>query len=250
MPDIVVHRHMGYEVWERLGMDLQGEVFSFGLLGPDPFLFYRFYIPPFRHRINRYASVMHRERTGDFLLELAKSCRDKDNFSYLAGFLCHYALDSATHPYIIEKAKGSGAMHLAIEHRLDVLDGGEIRIPPFLPQTMREYVSGAIIRIYGWRDAWKGLEQGYRDMKPFYRLVQDQNGVLDRLFGWTRGKAAMLSYRSHLCDNMDLSGFRPLYDQAVKDAVQFILAAKAYVSGTMEEAAFRQVTGNRSYIEG
>ena len=250
MPDIVVHRHMGYEVWERLGMDLQGEVFSFGLLGPDPFLFYRFYIPPFRHRINRYASVMHRERTGDFLLELAKSCRDKDNFSYLAGFLCHYALDSTAHPYIIDKAGGSSAMHLAVEHRLDVLDGGSIRIPPFLPGVMKAYVSGAIEKVYGWRDTWTALEQGHRDMSRFYRMVEDPNGTLDRVFGWNRSKAAMLSYKSRICEDMDLSGFRPLYDLAMEDAVRFIRAAKSFVDGNMAENAYREIIGNRSYIEG
>ena len=250
MPDIVVHRSMGEAVYGQLNMALERDVFAFGLLGPDPYLFYRFYVPPFRHRINRYSSIMHRERTGDFLSALARSCRGLDAFSYLAGFLCHYALDSTTHPYIIEKAKGSAAMHLAIEHRLDVLDGGKIRIPPFLPLTMKEYVSSAIESVYGWSDAWEALEQGHKDMAPFYRIVEDKSGALNKALGWTKAAPAMLSYNSHVCDGMDLSGFYPLCERAVENAVRFILAASEFVYGTMEESDFRAVIGNRSYISG
>ncbi|MBQ8972380.1 MAG: zinc dependent phospholipase C family protein [Clostridia bacterium] len=250
MPDIVVHRSMGEDVYARLNMALNRNIFAFGLLGPDPYLFYRFYIPPFRHRINRYSSVMHRERTGDFITELGKGCRGVDEFSYLAGFLCHYALDSTAHPFIIEKAKGSAAMHLAIEHRLDILDGGKIRIPPFPPPTMKEYVGGAIEKIYGWADAWQALAQGHSDMAPFYRLVEDKSGALDKALGWTRSAPAMLSYKSHICDDMDLSAFRPLYNRAVEDAVRFIHAAKAYAQGETNERDFRDTVGNRSYIDG
>lgn len=250
MPDIVVHRSMGESVYKQLELNLNMDVFAFGLLGPDPFLFYRFYLPPFRHRINRYSSVMHRERTGDFLTELAKGSQRVDEFSYLSGFLCHYALDSTTHPYIIEKANHSSAMHLAIEHRLDIMDGGEIRIPPFLPCSMKGCISCAIGRVYGWPDAWEALEQGYRDMTPFYRIVEDKTGMLDKAFGWTKRAPAMLSYNSHICDDMDLSGFWTLYDQAIEDAVNYIRAAKAFVLGDIEEPSFRTVISNRSYIDG
>ena len=230
MPDIIVHTSFGAEVLEQLNIDVDRDIYDFGLVGPDPYLFYRFYIAPFRHRVNRYSSKMHREHTGDFLIELIKRGKnDSRVFSYAAGFLCHYALDSNTHPYINRKAKGSFPMHMAIEHKLDRMNGGEVRIPRFLPESMKDAVGGAITRIYGWDDAWEKFKQGHRDMKPFYAIVTDKSGLLDKL---------------------DLRGFYPLYRRAVEDAVRFIKAAHDYVQDKIDEASLRQIIGNRSYIDG
>lgn len=251
MPDIVVHTAFGAEVLARTGLGADRDIYDFGLLGPDPYLFYRFYVPPFRNRVNRYASVIHRERTGDFLIELARRSRgSREVFSYLAGFLCHYALDSNTHPYINRKSKGSAVMHMAIEHKLDNMNGGDVRIPPFLPESMKDAVGGAITAVYGWPDAWEKLRQGHRDMAPFYRLVTDRKGRLDRFASKTHTKLELVSYRSKALDSMDLRGFCPLYRRALDDAVRYIEAARAYADGMIDEAALRAVIGSRSYIEG
>ena len=251
MPDIIVHTSFGAQVLERLAIDIDRDIYDFGLVGPDPFLFYRFYIAPFRHRANRYSSTMHREHTGDFLIELIKRGKgDREVFSYAAGFLCHYALDSNTHPYINRKAKNSFPMHMAIEHKLDRMNGGKVRIPRFLPESMKDAVGGAITKIYGWDDAWEKFKQGHRDMKPFYAIVTDESGWLDRIAGKTRTKLALVSYRSKVIDDMDLRGFYPLYNRAVDDAARFIRSADDYVRDKIDEAALREIIGNRSYIDG
>lgn len=251
MPDIVVHTKFGAQALERVQTYVDRAVYDFGLLGPDPYLFYRWYLPPFHNRVNRYSSAMHREHTGDFLAELARRAKDDSQvFSYLCGFLCHYALDSTTHPYINRMAGFSASMHMAVEHKLDVMSGGNIRIPPFLPDTLKESVGGAIAKIYGWDDAWEKLREGRRDMAPFFRIVSDQKGMLDRFAEKTRTKLRLISYRSKAIDDMDLSGFQPLYQQALDDAVRFIETAKEFVSGNIAEAAFREVIGSRSYIDG
>lgn len=251
MPDIVVHTSFGAQIMEKLDLDVDLDVYRFGLVGPDPYLFYHFYIPPFSNRVNRYSSVMHREHTGDFLTALAKRAKDDRRvFSYLAGFLCHYALDSDTHPYINRKAKNQFSMHMAIEHKLDKLNGGEICIPPFLPEDMKEAVGGAITEIYGWKDAWEKLRQGQRDMAPFYKLVEDKKGRLNFFASRSHTKLALISYRSRSLDHLDLRGFAPLYQKALNDAVKYITAAQAFVAGETDEAAFREVIGSRSYIEG
>lgn len=251
MPDIIVHTRFGAEVLERLEIDVDRNIYNFGLIGPDPYLFYRFYIAPFRHRVNRYSSIMHREHTGDFLIELIKRGKDdQEIFSYAAGFLCHYALDSNTHPYINRKAKNSFPMHMAIEHKLDRMTGKKVHIPPFLPNSMKQTVGGAIKKIYGWDDAWEKFKQGHRDMKPFYAIVTDQSGLLDKFASKTHTKLALISYRSKAIDHMDLRGFYPLYCRAVEDAVRFIQAAHDFVQDKIDEAALREIIGNRSYIEG
>ena len=251
MPDIVTHTAFGAEILKRMDLKVDRRIFNFGLSGPDPFLFCRFYLPPFRKRVNRYSSVMHRERTGDFLAEMARRSKgDRRVFSYLAGFLCHYALDSNTHPYINRKAEYSPIMHMAIEHKLDNLIGGEICIPPFLPDSMEGKVGGAVTKIYGWDDAWEKLKQGQRDMKRFYRIVADKDGRLDWFARKTHTKLALVSYKSKSLDGMDLSGFFPLYGKALDDAVRYIEAARGYVNGKISETQLRAVIGSRSYIEG
>lgn len=251
MPDIVVHTGFGAEVIGELQPDIDRRIFDFGLLGPDPYLFYRWFVPPFRSRVSRYASVMHREHTADYLIELARrAVHNRAVFSYLCGFLCHYALDSTAHPYINRLAQNSSAMHMAIEHKLDLLSGGDVRIPPFLPESMRPDIGGAITRIYGWDDAWDMLREGRRDMASFYRIVTDKSGRLDRLARKTHTKLRLVSYKSKAISDMDLSGFEPLYRQALTDAVGFIKAAQAFVAGELTEAQLRTVIGNRSYIEG
>lgn len=251
MPDIVVHTKFGAEVAERMELDIDRDIYNFGLLGPDPYLFYRWFVPPFRNRVNRYSSVMHRERTGDFLTELARRAKEsREVLSYLCGFLCHYALDSTAHPYINAKANNSGAMHMAIEHKLDVMSGGNIRIPPFLPQSLCSDVGGAITALYGWADAWEKLREGRRHMASFYRIVSDENGTLDRITRKAHSKLTLVSYRSRAIDDMDLSGFMPLYQQALDDAILFIDTARLFVSGRIDEMQFKAVIGSRSYIEG
>ena len=250
MPDIVVHTNFGAKIARRLMLDVNHDVYNFGLLGPDPYLFYHFYMKPLSNRVNKYSSVMHREHTGDFLTALAIRAKDDhDVFSYLAGFLCHYALDSTTHPYINEMADDRISMHIAIEHRLDLLSGDNVRIPPFLPELLREPVGGAIEKVYGFENAWDRFKQGRRDMKPFYAVVTDKNGALDR---WARKvpKLNRMSYKSHVTDGMDLSGFVPLYNKALGDAQRLIEAARSFVNGECDEKAFAEVIGNRSYIDG
>ena len=251
MPDIVVHMCFGAQVAQRSALSVDRNIFNFGLMGPDPYLFYRFYMPPFYNRVNRYSSVMHRERTGDFLTALALKAKDsREVFSYLAGFLCHYALDSDTHPYINRKAKNSRAMHMAIEHRLDKLNGGEIRIPPFLPDSLREAVGGTITAVYGWDDAWEKLRAGHHCMFLFYRIAEDKKGRLDRFARLTHSKLQCVSYRSTVVDEMDLRGFDRLYRRALDDAARYIEAARAFVGDEIDEEGFREIIGSRSYIEG
>ena len=96
MPDIVVHNAMGDKVLERLDTEISSfidrDVFGVSVMGPDPFIFYRFFAPHFRHGINQRSHTMHHTKTGQFLMELAKRSQSSEMFSYLAGFLCHYAI--------------------------------------------------------------------------------------------------------------------------------------------------------------
>lgn len=248
MPDIAVHTSMGEKVYNMLNLNLNRQVFQYGLLGPDPLLFGM-------SVFSGYSSVMHRQHTGDFLLEMARRCRLRDEFSYLAGFLCHYALDTLVHPYIIETARQNITkpghlkyMHIAIEQRLDVLDGGNIKIPEFPPESVRSFFNKSVESVYGWKNTWNNLKHNYWVMKPFYAVVGDRYGILDRMLGWMGGPPSMFSYKSHVCEGIDLSSFYPLYDASIDDAVRYITCADAFVRGRIGEDEFREIIGDKPYL--
>ena len=251
MPDIVMHTIFGEEVLDRLQIEVDRDIYSFGLVGPDPFLFYHFYLPPFIHRVNRYSSIMHRRHTGDYLVELAyRSRQNPEAFSYLAGFLCHYALDSTVHPYVNRKSKNDIAVHIAIEHRLDKETGRKPILPPFLPDRLKEDVGGAMTKIYGWKDAWEKMKAGRRDMEPFYHMIQNEKDTVNRILYHSHTRAALLTYQTAAVDDIDLRGFWPLYRKAVEAAVRYISAADSFARGEIDEAALREVVGSHSFIDG
>ena len=80
-------------------------IFCMSVMGPDPFFCYLFFARRFRRGIQLRGKIMHQEKTRAVLIELARRSHSREMFSFLAGFLCHFALDSVAHPYINGKAK-------------------------------------------------------------------------------------------------------------------------------------------------
>ena len=194
---------------------------------------------------------MHRTKTGEFLMELARYGKSDEVFSYLAGFLCHYALDSTAHPLVYQLQKDKGYMHMAIEHRLDVIElerqGKQFRdiMQFFSPFPNLSEIRKVMNKVYGWDDDYYRI--GYEHTKAFFWIVKDQRGILDFLLSWTNSKFAALSYRTHLCDDMDLSEFDELEHNAVDMTSKLIKAAYNYRIGQIDEESLETIIGNRSY---
>lgn len=258
MPDIVVHNAMGEKVLQQLSTEISSiidyDVFRFALMGPDPYQFYRFCFPPFRRGVNRRSHIMHTTKTDIFLMELAARSQSKEAFSFLAGFLCHYAMDSISHPFICKVANNQGSMHTAIEHKLDVLElerQGKQRKDivsvfarcPDLPEV-REVIQ----KVYGWNDNCYAV--GARYMHLYYWIAKDQHGVLNCVLHRVSGALSSVSYRTEKADKLDLDAFTPLEHNAVERSVQLITAAYEYRNGIICEESLRKIIGNQSYIEG
>ena len=104
MPDVAVHAAFGREVLASLPEEVREylipEPYTFALFGPDVWFMYK----PWHRREGR-GRRMHTGKPGLFLTTLLcraeSSASPVEMFSYLSGFLCHYALDSIAHPYII-----------------------------------------------------------------------------------------------------------------------------------------------------
>src|SRR6056297_3360967 len=107
MPDTYAHYTFGQKVLANLDktykeMILENiDIFNIGLQGPDILFYYK---PLIKNWINRVGYAMHKKSAAPFFLRAKKIIRrsiDKNiNISYIAGFICHFLLDSECHPFI------------------------------------------------------------------------------------------------------------------------------------------------------
>ena len=211
MPDIVVHYRFGREVFARLAEEIRAGIdetlYDHATAGPDVWFSYGFYAGKRAGDRPGRGTVMQHTKTGEFLTALVrragKSGAGDLLFSYLSGFLCHYCLDRAAHPYIIyrtgnydgtEETRRYRGNHMRFEHALDLLElkkwGRTLRDRPIrreilrlrrLPRAMREDLDAVYREVFGWEDATRDLDRAVRDQRRFYFLAAEPSGLLDRI---------------------------------------------------------------------
>ncbi len=125
MPATYAHYKFGKFVYQALPREIRRllkggrAAYLVGLHGPD-LLFY--YHPYGKNRINQLGVRMHREPASVFFEKARGEYQSHPSdalLAYLCGFLCHFALDSACHPYINEYMLRHGLGHLEIETDFD-----------------------------------------------------------------------------------------------------------------------------------
>lgn len=259
MPDVAVHYYFGGEVYARLEEDIRRRIdkplFELALNGPDDWAMFRFWCPPARRGINRRSSVMHYEKTGEFLLALAESTRQSPKrdelFSYLAGYLCHYALDAGTHPFIVARCgiydgtkatKRFRGRHMLYEHALDLWAlkkrGLSLKERPIsrtmfalrrLPKSLREPLDELYARVYGWENCGELLNRCRRDIRWIYYLLEDPHGLLYgalSLLRPIRPDLRALSYYKTGYEGMDIANeshapWQHPHDAAIRSTASF-----------------------------
>lgn len=110
MPAIMTHDFFGRgvadDVAKLMSFTTEDErrAFLLGNQGPDP-LFY-LCIDPLMHKWEPLGNVMHHQKSARLILamrEAAERLEGRDRMcarAYVAGFVCHYLLDSAVHPLV------------------------------------------------------------------------------------------------------------------------------------------------------
>ena len=205
MPDVAVHASFGREVLSSLPEEVRetivSEPYTFALFGPDVWFMHK----PWRRREGR-GRRMHTTKTGLFLSSLlrraAVSASRKELFSYLAGFFCHYALDSICHPYIIwitAEERVFPRSHMSLEHALDMAeirrDGYEKEKHPVtehyyprlrLPECLRQDLDTVFEQVYGWKNCWTELNRSFRRYRLCYRFLEKPRGIAARAAGLTK----------------------------------------------------------------
>lgn len=127
MPTTYTHYAYGQEIRQRLSVKIQElirsreDFYNIGVHGPDILFYYRAFS---KNAVNQTGVKIHHEDMSEFLrnaFSVWEIQADKEAaFSYLAGFMTHFALDSACHPYIAKRIRETGISHTEIERDLDV----------------------------------------------------------------------------------------------------------------------------------
>ncbi len=143
MPGLVTHYIFGHSVLNSLSnknknkINRHHEIFNIGTQGPDMFFYY---VPGLlKKSTNQLGLVMHKKNIKNFFKEVIFEMNNLQNntereiaFSYIAGYLTHYALDYSTHKYIYYKTgfrrKGSliksnkfSLLHKKLETNIDIM---------------------------------------------------------------------------------------------------------------------------------
>ena len=110
MPSTVTHSFFAKDVFDILPDDIQdkldierSKMFAQGI---DPLYFYNLISIMPGKEMRNFQSYFHSHKSQDYFINLLKYMKDNDikdvdTYSYLLGNICHYALDSTLHPYII-----------------------------------------------------------------------------------------------------------------------------------------------------
>lgn len=122
MPSLYAHYTFGQKVRKLLPEEIQlciqryEDQFDLGLQGPDHLFFYR---PLKGNPVNQMGHRIHKKPAFFYFRKMIPVVRKKGLYSpecaYLLGFLCHFMLDSAVHPYVNAKIKETGIKHVDLE---------------------------------------------------------------------------------------------------------------------------------------
>ncbi len=124
MPNVLTHGLMANQTKQQMSesrilsaIKAHHNVYLFGSNGPD-FLFYHNVWPWLNQdeakRVGDIGELMHHEKINDMvdtMVNIAKKQTVKENqdimIAYIAGYLCHWALDSMTHPLVFYRSGDS-----------------------------------------------------------------------------------------------------------------------------------------------
>ena len=133
MPAFAAHSLFGTLVLNQIPPSLArlvcrgGAAFDYGLFGPDV-LFFSDTVWKKGRSLNSLGIRMHQEAIReqftclfDWAASLSRQEGREQALSYAAGYLCHYRLDSAVHPYVYALCGDSHTVHNRIESDFDTL---------------------------------------------------------------------------------------------------------------------------------
>ena len=112
MPATITHAFFAKDIYDILPEDISDNIDlprlkMFGQ-SMDSLMFYNLFSILPGKEIRKFQGYFHENNTRDFFINLLEymkknNIKDRDTYSFLVGLICHYALDSTVHPYVVYK---------------------------------------------------------------------------------------------------------------------------------------------------
>lgn len=212
MAGTVTHTYFAKDIYKKLDKNTkeviknyENEFLTFSQ-GPDIFFFGG-------RKNKKNMDYFHRNNTQDFFINLINYIRknnlEKNNelMAFLYGNICHYALDSTVHPYIIYKAgeyykkkrethKYFGK-HNEVEcyidaymiNKIDKIKPNHLNISKFcfnhkkLSKTLLKLIDEVYFETYKKRNIGFSYNMSLKNMKILYRLLRnDKSGIKKKFY--------------------------------------------------------------------
>lgn len=188
MPSTFAHHLHGQLVLDRCPEEIASiirgnrELFDIGVHGPD-ILFY--YNAIHSNRVNRFGHYLHLHPAFLFFgpasaaVSGGRAAAGDDEIrrrmAYLAGFVCHFVLDSACHPYVQRKIEVDGIPHGVIEGDFERflirLSGGDPVRTRLTDQIIPSEGNAETIQAFLPEFSSRDIRKCLRDMKLWHDVI-------------------------------------------------------------------------------
>ncbi|XMB86260.1 zinc dependent phospholipase C family protein [Mycoplasmatota bacterium WC44] len=212
MPDSITHAFFAEEVTKKLNIDsikLNNELYLVGAQGPDPYFYYKFLPWKNNEGLPKIGNLLHSKFTQRFFLTYLDKLKEnysKNGYSFILGWICHYALDSITHPYIyhftgnyIKTDKSTYSYrgnHLQLERSIDSIflrrkgynsnkfkATKEIFTLLEIPSEVVQLLDSTIKDIYGLDNMGNNYNNAYKDYRKSLNIMSyDPYGIKKLLY--------------------------------------------------------------------
>lgn len=189
------------------------KLYQFGAQGPDLFLYYCYFIPSKHKRVEKLGQRLHTDKTRDFILYFIYKLKEIKDFkefntlfSYVIGYITHYALDTCMHPYVyyfggiyhekLPESKKYDHYHRELESVIGLIQlekkrkesaykahlYEEVNIGKNVPNIVKDTLKKAIKSVYGLKIKNYLVDYCYKDMKMGMKFLTDDNEKKENLF--------------------------------------------------------------------
>lgn len=214
MPSSMTHSYFSKDVYDKLNPKLKKKLenniedLKTFANGPDPFFFYNMHLGKKSKLFQDYGMYMHGNNVNDYFINLINYINDnklnnnKQVLAFLYGNVCHFALDSVAHPYIIyrtgifdkndKKTYKYNGLHQEMEYYIDIymiFNNEKMEAKKYkvynnifnyqkLDDKLIKLINNVYFDTYEYKNLGKIYNKCLMDMKRFYKFANyDPYGI-------------------------------------------------------------------------
>lgn len=239
-------------------------VYTLGLLGPDLFFYY---LPDVLLGSKKPAMVMHDYKTNRFfemLLMVSEQYSGRKREiaqAYIAGFIGHYAMDTACHPYIYEMAsrhEKPSEWHYRYESAMDIYCCRHFlhRYPSQMNVHQMLQLSREEMNVVGWLTS-EAYNRAYRLPHLFsgtikgavfcmhitLSLLRDRRGgkeyiaraIEKRLLGFGLISPLFVNFNMYAVDQREITHFEEMFNEGLERFAEYLQYYSQYCEALQAE---------------